>query len=66
MLAMFLGDWELENSGSREEPFLPATVLKKLKTARGFKQGDRLLHVACQISALAVEMSEDALCNAST
>jgi len=27
-MAVFLGDWELGNSRSREEPFSPATVLK--------------------------------------
>jgi len=62
MLAVSLGDWELENSGSREEPFLPATVLKRLKTARWFERGNRLLQVAC----LPLEMTEDALRDAST
>jgi len=46
MLAVSLEDWELGNSGSREEPFLPTTVLRRLKTARRFERGDRLLHVA--------------------
>jgi len=40
MLAVSLGDWELGNSGSREEPFLPATMLRRLKTARGIGRGD--------------------------
>jgi len=53
MLAVFLGNWELGNSGSWEEPFLPATVLRRLKTAREFERGDRLLQVACQVSVLA-------------
>jgi len=66
MLAVSLEDWELGNSGSREEPFLPATVLRRLKTARGFGRGDRLLQVACQVSALALEMTEGALRDAST
>jgi len=42
VLAMSLGDWELGNSGSREELILIATVLRRLKTAWGFEQGDRL------------------------
>jgi len=51
MLAVSLEDWELENS----EPFLPATVL------RGFERGDRLLQVTCQVSVLALEMTENAV-----
>jgi len=39
VLAVSLGDGELENSGSQEELFLPATVLRRLKTARGFDRG---------------------------
>jgi len=66
MLAVSLGDWELGNSGLREEPFLPAIVLRRLKTAWGFDQEDRLLQVAHQVSALALEMTEDALHDAST
>jgi len=66
MLAVSLGGWELGNSGSREEPFLPATVLRRLKTAQGFERGDRLLQVACQVSVLALEMTEDALRDTST
>jgi len=50
MLAVSLGDWELENSGSREKPFLPATVLSRLKIAWGFERGDRLLQVALEMS----------------
>jgi len=45
---------------------MPATVLRRLKKAQGFERGDRLLQVACQVSALAVEMTEDALHDAST
>jgi len=60
MLAVSLenwdGYWELGNSGSREEPFLPATVLRKLKTAPGFERGERLLQVACQVSIFSLEM----------
>jgi len=66
MLAVSLGDWELGNSGLREEPFLPATVLRRLKTAREFEREDRLLQVACQVLVLALEMTEDALRDAST
>jgi len=66
MLSVSLGDWELGNSASREEPFLPATVLRRLKTPRGFERGDRLLQVAWQVSVLALEMTEDALRDAST
>jgi len=65
MFAVSLGNWELENSGSQEEPFLPATVLRRLKTARGLEQGDRLLQVAYQVSALALEMTEDTFRDAS-
>jgi len=36
-----------------------------LKTARGFERGDRLLQVACQVSVLALEMTENALRDAS-
>jgi len=46
MLAVSLGNWELGNSGSRKEPFLPENVLRRLKTARRFERGDRLLQVA--------------------
>jgi len=66
MLAESLGDWELGNFGSQEELFLPATMLRRLKTARGFEQGDRLLQVACQVSVLALEMTEEAFHDAST
>jgi len=66
MLAVSLGDWELGNSGSREEPFLPATELRRLKIAWGFEWEDRLLQVAYQVLVLAVEMMEDAFHDAST
>jgi len=51
---------------SQKEPFLPATVLRRLKTVREFERGDKLLQVACQVSALALEMTVDALRDAST
>jgi len=38
MLAVSLGDLRLGNSGSRKEPFLPATVLRRLKASRGFER----------------------------
>jgi len=41
-------------------------VLRRLKTAREFEHGDRLLQVACQVSVLALEMTENALRDAST
>jgi len=66
MLAVFLRDWELRNFRSLEEPFLPATALRRLKTALGFERGERLLQVAYQVSALVREMTEDALRDAST
>jgi len=39
MLSVSLGDWELGNSAS-QEPFLLATVLRRLKTAWRFERGD--------------------------
>jgi len=66
MLAVSLRNWELGNFRSREEIFLPATVLKRFKKARAFERGDKLLQVACLDSVLALEMTEDALHSAST
>jgi len=65
MLIISLRDWELGNTGSRE-PFLLATVLRRLKTIRGFERGDRLLQVACQVSVLSLEITENALRDVST
>ena len=45
--------------------FLPEMALRSLKTARGSEQGDRLEQVACQVADLALEMTEDALREAS-
>ena len=45
--------------------FLPEMALRSLKTARGSKQEDRLKQVACQVADLALEMTEDALREAS-
>jgi len=43
MLAVSLMDWELGNSESRKEPFLTATVLRRLKTAREFERGGKVV-----------------------
>ena len=45
--------------------FLPEIALRSLKTARGSERGDRLEQVACQVADLALEMTEDALREAS-
>jgi len=54
MLAVPLRNWKLENSGFGKKTFLPATMLRRLKTARGFERGNRLLQVAFQVSVLAL------------
>jgi len=41
-------------------------MLSKLNTTRGFDRGERLLQAACQFLALSLEMTEDALRDAST
>ena len=51
--------------GSWEVFFLPEMALRSLKTARGSERGDMLEHVACQVADLALEMTEDALREAS-
>ena len=45
--------------------FLPEMALRSLKTARGSERGDRLEQVAWQVADLALEMTEDALREAS-
>ena len=45
--------------------FAPRWHLRSLKTARGSERGDRLEQVACQVADLALEMTEDALREAS-
>ena len=45
--------------------FLPEMALTSLETARGSERGDRLEQVACQVADLALEMTEDALREAS-
>ena len=44
---------------------LPEMAFKSLKTARGSERGDRLEQVAWQVADLALEMTEDALREAS-
>ena len=44
---------------------LPEIALRSLKTARGSERGDRLEQVAWQVADLALEMTEDALREAS-
>ena len=44
---------------------LPEIALRSLKTARGSERGDRLEQVACQVADLALEMTEDAVREAS-
>ena len=51
--------------GSWEVFFLPEMALRSLKTAPGSERGDRLEHVACQVADLALEMTDDALREAS-
>ena len=45
--------------------FLAEIALRSLKTARGSERGDRSEQVACQAADLALEMTEDALREAS-
>ena len=45
--------------------FLPEMALRSLKTARGSERGDRLEQVVFQVADLALEMTEDALREAS-
>ena len=55
-------NWEKKSLGS---VFLPEMALRSLKTARGSERGDRLDEVVCQVADLALEMTEDALREAS-
>jgi len=48
-----------------ERTLLASTTVLRLKTARGVEQGVKLLQAGCQVSALALEMTEDALCDTS-
>jgi len=44
-----------------EKTLFASNSLRRLKRARGFERGGRLLQVTCQVSSLALEMTEDAL-----
>ena len=59
------GELQPGKEGSWEVFFLSEMALRSLKTARGSEWGDRLDQVACQIEDLALEMTEDALREAS-
>ena len=59
------GELQPGKEGSWEVFFLPEMALRSLKTARGSERGDRLEQVACQVADLALEMTEDALREAS-
>ena len=62
---MSRGEVQPEKEGSWEMIFLPEMALRSLKTARGSERGDRLGQVAYQVADLALEMTEDALREAS-
>ena len=62
---MSRGELQRGKQGSWEVFFLPEMALRSLKTARGSERGNRLDHVACQVADLALEMTEDALREAS-
>ena len=64
-MAVSRGEVQLEKEGSWEMIFLPEMALRSLKTTRGSERGDRLKQVACQVADLALEMTEDALREAS-
>ena len=64
-MAVSRGEVQLGKEGSWEVFFLPEMALRSLKTARGSELLDRLEHVACQVADLALEMTEDALREAS-
>ena len=63
---MSRGELQPGKQESWEVFFLPEMALRSLKTARGSERGDRLEQVACQVADLALEMTEDALREAST
>ena len=62
---MSIGELQPEKEGSWEVFFLPQMALRSLETARGSERGDRLEQVTCQVADLALEMTEDALREAS-
>ena len=64
-MAVSRGQVQSGKEESWEVFFLPEIALRSLKTARGSERGDRLEQVACQVADLALEMTEDALREAS-
>ena len=64
-MAVSRGQVQSGKEESWEVFFLPEMALRSLKTARGSERGDRLEQVACQVADLALEMTEDALREAS-
>ena len=64
-MAVSRGEVQSGKEGSWEVFFLPEMALRSLKTARGSERRDRLEQVACQVADLALEMTEDALREAS-
>ena len=62
---MSRGEVQPGKEGSCEVFFLPEMALRSLKTAQESERGGRLEQVACQVADLAVEMTEDALQEAS-
>jgi len=45
---------------------LASNCVKEVKNSTGFEREDRLLQVACQVSVLALKVTEDAFRDAST
>ena len=64
-MAVSRGEVQSGKEGSWKVFFLPEMALRSLKTARGSERGDRLEQVSCQVADLALEMTEDALREAS-
>ena len=64
-MAVSRGEVQSGKEGSWEVFFLPEMALRSLKTARGSEREDRLEQVASQVADLALEMTEDALREAS-
>jgi len=63
MFAVSLGGLGVRKFWVARRTLLASNCVKRLKTAQGF---ERELQVACQVSVLALEMTEDALRDAST
>jgi len=49
-----------------ERTFLASNCVKDVKNNMGFERGDKLLQVACQVSVLALGMTEATLRDASS